>query len=683
MICMILAIGTPGILAARTSIDVWNIDTGEISPVHYLGETVANGMIGFLSTPAPFRTEQTVIYGAYEQLWPGSVSSIIRCFSFLDITMSIDGEPIRSSEQVQHFHQTLSLREGALTTSFDYGDKATIHYTVRALRDLPHNALMEITVVAKRPIRITVGSLMGTPTSERGGEASFSWLNDTRVFRTMVEMDSQRAHDLAIYGATAKGPSGALTIAAAQSFVFDGPILSWPSVTVKDEGLSFTREVSAGAYHFALVGTAITSAHVADPINEAQRLTTAAVIQGTRALIERHQAAWEKLWESDIVIGGDDQVQRDVHSMLYHLYSFVREGSGYSIPPMGLSSTDYVGHIFWDADCWMLPPLLVLHPQLARSLLDYRFERLDAARKNAARNGYQGAEFPWESAATGEEETRSDLTGGPLEVHVTATVALATWNYYRMTKDRAWLYARGYPILEATADYWVSRVSKSASGGYEIRHVVAADEYANDVDNDAFTNAAARENIAAAISAARILGQPINPEWEVVSSGLSYVRYDNGATREYSHYDGQIIKQADANLLAYPLHTITDPNSIRRDLDFYSARFDERAGPAMTKSIFAILYERLNMPNKAYDWFKSGYEPNKRPPFGVLTESAESNNPYFATSAGGLLQAMLYGFGGLDITDDGIVQRTSKLPHPWQSLTLTGIGPTKKTYNVN
>lgn len=76
------------------------------------------------------------------------------------------------------------------------------------------------------------------------------------------------------------------------------------------------------------------------------------------------------------------------------------------------------------------------------------------------------------------------------------------------------------------------------------------------------------------------------------------------------------------------------------------------------------------------------YKPNEVPPFGVLAETAGGTNPYFATGAGGYLQTLLAGFGGLDITDKGIIQLKTRLPKHWKSLTLKGIGVDKKTYVV-
>jgi trehalose/maltose hydrolase-like predicted phosphorylase len=271
---------------------------------------------------------------------------------------------------------------------------------------------------------------------------------------------------------------------------------------------------------------------------------------------------------------------------------------------------------------------------------------------------------------------------GTLEIHVTADIALAAWNYYRVTQDQAWLRERGYPLIKEAADFWTSRVTRSGPGRYDIKHVMAADEYAADVDNDAYTNAAAKENLAAATAAAKILEITPDPDWERVRGNIPILSFPDGITREHSAYQGEKIKQADVNLLAYPLQAIVDPGAIGRDLAFYASRNDDATGPAMTKSIFAILYQKLGMPDNAYQMFKSGYEPNRRPPFGALAESAQSQNPYFATGAGGLLQTMLYGFGGLQISDHGFVQKPTKLPAAWKSLTLTGFGPQENRFVV-
>jgi trehalose/maltose hydrolase-like predicted phosphorylase len=103
----------------------------------------------------------------------------------------------------------------------------------------------------------------------------------------------------------------------------------------------------------------------------------------------------------------------------------------------------------------------------------------------------------------------------------------------------------------------------------------------------------------------------------------------------------------------------------------------------MTQGVFALLYARLGNAEKAYHWFKDAYVPNLNPPFRVIAETKGGTNPYFATGAGGILQSVLMGFGGLEITPEGIKQLPSILPANWKGLQLTGIGPDKKTFTVS
>lgn len=206
---------------------------------------------------------------------------------------------------------------------------------------------------------------------------------------------------------------------------------------------------------------------------------------------------------------------------------------------MGLSGLGYNGHVFWDTELWMYPGLLVLQPNIAKSLVEYRYQRLPAARRNAFSKGFKGAMFPWESADSGVEETPVWALSGPFEHHITACVAIAAWNYYCVTQDKTWLRERGYPILSETADFWASRVERNGSGRYDIKNVVAADEWAENVDNNAFTNAAAKANLRFATEAARLLGIPPNADWAVVADNIPILKMPDGVTQEHATYKGK------------------------------------------------------------------------------------------------------------------------------------------------
>lgn len=654
--------------------DPWIIRADHPDPANYYGITVANGMIGIVSSPAPFKVKEVVLAGAYDLYGRGRVSNFLHSFNLLNMSLDLDGQPV-DADHVQHFTQTLDMRQGAFTTTFSVGDKADVTYTYYALRQLPFTVLMDVQIQPKRDIVVSGASVMEAPDALRDVENYYNEIDRPHVLISLLT-------------STAKSPTGKLLMCASNTFLFEELHGQEPRVIHEmwDNNrhlMKFSKALQAGqSYRFSIIGTSITSAHHDDPLNEAERLTIYAKLQGRERLLKLHREAWDELWTSDIQIEGDPQSQQDVHSMLYHLYSFTREGTALSPSPMGLSGLGYNGHVFWDAELWMYPALLVMHPELAKSMVEYRFERLAAARRNAFANGFKGAMFPWESAATGVEETPVWALSGPFEHHITGCVAHAAWLYYCVTQDKQWLHEKGWPLLSGTADFWVSRVERSGPGHYDIRNVVAADEWAENVDNNAFTNAIARANLNYADKAAGILGLPANPEWQEVAENIPILKMDDGVTREHASYQGEGIKQADVNLLAYPLHEVTDPVSIRRDLDYYQKRVPDAGTPAMTQAVFATLYARLGDRDQAFHWFRDAYLPNLNPPFRVIAETKGGTNPYFATGAGGVLQSVLMGFGGLEITDEGIIQLNSVLPTSWHSLKITGVGTQKATYMV-
>jgi len=661
-------------LFLRAQPDPWVIKAVQPDPSTYYGVTVANGMIGIVSSPLPFQVKDVVLAGAYDLYGRGRVSNFLKSFNLLNMRFQVDNADI-SPKNISGFTQSLDMEKASFTTQFAYGDKAVISYTYYALRQLPFTVLMDITVQAKKDIEIQPASVMEAPDALRDVQNYYNEIDRPHVVISLLT-------------STARSPTGKLLMCASNTFIFREPHGQEPRLIHEmwDNNmhlLKFRKKIRAGeTYRFSIAGSSITSAHDEDPLNAAERLTIFAKLQGTDRLISFHEQAWKEIWKSDIRVSGDDQSQQDIHSMMYHLYSFTREGTSFSLSPMGISGLGYNGHIFWDADLWMFPALLVLHPDMAKSMIEYRYERLDAARKNAFAHGYKGAMFPWESAASGVEETPVWALSGPFEHHITACVGLAAWNYYCVTQDKVWLREKGWPILSATADFWASRVERNGPGKYEIRNVVAADEWAENVDNNAFTNGAAKALLQHASEAASLLGMTADPDWKLVADNIPILSLANGITREHATYQGEGIKQADANLLAYPLKLITDTAQIRRDLVYYQSRVPNQGTPAMTQAIFTLLYSRLGDGKEAFHFFQDAYIPNLNPPFRVIAETKGGTNPYFATGAGGILQAVLMGFGGLDITPTGIVQIPSKLPPGWKKLTLTGIGPDKKNYSV-
>lgn len=653
--------------------DAWLVATDKINPSNYFGVTVANGMVGLVSSPEPMRVKDVVLNGVYDHYQRGRVSNILKTFNHINMNLDVDGRRV-SGRDVSDYKQVLDMKRAVLTTTFKVGEVLSVKHSIMALRHLPFTALATVEISALKNVRITPMSVIEAP----------DHLADVRNHFSTIDRPHVKIPLLTSVG---KSPSGKHILAASNSFIFREAHTAEPLVIHEDWDynmhlMKFNKDLRAGeTYEFSVVASAVSTEHYQDPLNEAERLTIFAKLEGTERLLRRHEAEWEELWKSDIVIEGDAQSQKDVRFALYHLYSFARAGTAYSMSPMGLSGLGYNGHVFWDTELWMYPPLLVLQPQIARSLLEYRYERLAAAKQNAFSHGFKGAMYPWESSDEGGEDTPVWALTGPFQHHITGCVGWAFWKYYEVTRDKVWLRERGYPVLKEVADFWASRVERKGPGRYEINNVIGANEWQENIDNNAFTNGMAITVLRYATLAATELGLTADPDWVHVANNIPILRFEDGTTRENATYDGVPIKQADVNLLAYPLTIVSDRTQVEKDLRYYEARMSPE-GPAMGVSVLATLHARLNNPEKAYELFRKSYVPNKVPPFGVLAETAGGTNPYFATGAGGMLQSVIFGFGGLDISQKGITQMKVKLPSAWKSLRLEGVGTQEVNFDV-
>lgn len=623
----------------------------------YHGITVANGSIGIMPWNEPLKVSQVLLSNVYDSAGKDGVSRMVRGINPFTPVLEIDGSVPRTTG----FVQDIDMRRAVLSSSFQVPGKARVRYDVRALRHLAFTGMMDILIIADADIDVRLSL---NPMDVPGEYASSATaVIDRNIERTKVKFlrcSALTAHrGVRVYATAAFVPaegevSGDLT-----------------SVSV--------RLRKGQVFRTALVGSICSNADFSDPENESEREVIMVCHTGPDAAVKAHERLWEELWKGDIIIEGDDEAQRAVTMALYHLYSFCREGSRQSIPPFGLSHQGYNGHIFWDTEMWMYPPMLFLNGGIAESMMDYRIDRLPAARRKAMAYGWKGAMFPWESDASGDEACPPFALTGILEQHITADIAIAAWNYYRMTGDKGWLREEGWALLREAAEFCADRAERNDDGSWSIRDVVGADEYASGVDDNAFTNGSAICALRAAVKAAAVLGLEAPERWSEVAGGLRILKAPDGTTLEYEGYDGRRVKQADVNLLAYPLALVQGDEAVRRDLEYYEPRLDP-TGPAMSYAILALQHARLGNGDKAYALFNKSYKSHLRPPFGVLAETSVGKACYFATGAGGLLQAVINGFCGLELTDEGVVQLPSALPPHWKSVTVTGVGPERKTY---
>ena len=293
-----------------------------------------------------------------------------------------------------------------------------------------------------------------------------------------------------------------LAIAAAVSLQIDGQ--DRPPTAAGPFAWSWTWTSRPG--HVVCFGRTVAVARsdslALDPGSAARTQLGNALRLGWNGVAAAHEAAWADRWRcSDVEVVGDPAAQRALRFAAYHLNGAANPADEcVSVGARGLTGDGYRGYVFWDTEIYLLPFYILTWPDAARSLLMYRFHTLDAARAKAARMGWRGAMYAWESADTGAEAASEHVVGpdrrvvavlcGTEEQHITADVAYAVWQYWQATGDEAFLLGAGAEIL------------LEADGLRHIRGVIGPDEYHETIDDNAFTNVMARWTIRGALEAA-------------------------------------------------------------------------------------------------------------------------------------------------------------------------------------
>ncbi|MCL2728684.1 MAG: NEW3 domain-containing protein [Actinomycetia bacterium] len=594
------------------------------------------------------RSTTALVAGVYEK--SGASDYISTLPSWSDLSFDVDGHVLDAkvpASQISGYRQTLDMRAGTVTTSFvwtpETGRSASVTYEVLANRDRMHLGQVRATVTPSWSGDVTVTSLLNGAAVQRITPTDRSV--DTSTDTSTVRLSTPGRNTTVAETARLVGDRG-VTVSSRAAVL--------PADNSGTAGERWTVPVQARtAYGFTKYVGISTGNDAGSPAEVAARTVDQAQATGWDRLTAAHASQWADLWKRRITVNGRPDVQTAINSSFYLLYSSLRAGVDFSIPPSGLSSDNYAGVIFWDADTWMFPSLLALHPELARSIVRFRYDTRATAEANAAGVGYRGGAWAWDNGPSATCGGLAPCQG--YEDHLQSDIALAQWQYYQATGDTAWLRDEGYPVIKDVADFWASRVTLGADGEYHINHVTGPDEFTSGVNDESATNAGAVVALRDAVAAAKAVGATPDPAWASTAANIHVATDPDGTHPEYPGYTNQTVKQADTVLMTYPFGYVTDATTAAADLQRYM-KVTDTGGPAMTASVEAIVAAQAQQPGCLdYTLFLNSYQPFLRGAFAqfnetqYLTPSAGQSYPAFdfATGAGGFLQTLLYGFTGL------------------------------------
>ncbi|GAU65820.1 glycosidase [Streptomyces sp. NBRC 110611] len=711
----------PAAGAACRKGDGWTLDSSRIDPedTHhafvgngYLGQRVPPNGAGYTDSAAKTgwplftpRYDGSFVSGLYahNKQTAEDRQTVAALPTWTPLTVTTDGpgaDTFNSSTphgRISAYRQSLMLHCGLVRTNLTWtasdGRRTDLVYDVLADRTNPH-----------------VGAVRLTLRPHWSGEATVTDLLDGRGARRVRQTGGgDRTH-----GERPGRPAPAMDVTfRTDGTKVDGAVAStlrtgpgMPGTTAQRAGRAskltnrqaFTLPVRSGQSYeltkYVGVDTALTSR---DPRTDATAAARRAADRGWDALLSSHTAAWARLWRSDIEVTGRRDLQKWVRSAQYGLLSSTRAGAANSLAPAGLTSDNYAGLVFWDAETWMYPALLSTRPDLAKSVVDYRYRTRAAARANARALGYPGLFYPWNSGSSGNLAKECHSVDPPhcrTQIHLQSDISLATWQYYLATKDTTWLRARGWPVLKGIAEFWAGRVSRNADGSYSIKDTAGPDEYSNGVDDAVFTNAGAATALRNAARAAALLGERAPAEWSEIAARIR-IPYDSRRKvfEQYDGYDGSKIKQADTVLLMYPLQWPMPKGAAAATLDYYAQRTDPD-GPAMTDSVHAIDAAGTGEPGCAtYTYLERSIRPFVRGPFAQFSEArgdkAGAKDPLagspahdFLTGKGGFLQTFTHGLTGLRPREDRVHLDPMLPPQLAEGVTLRGLTWQGRRYDI-
>ena len=433
----------------------------------------------------------------------------------------------------------------------------------------------------------------------------------------------------------------------------------------------------------------------------------ACAARGYNALLESSSYAWKDVWlDARVeVTSAEHQDQIALDYAVWHLTTMTpAHDERSSIAAKGLTGEGYKGHVFWDTEIFLLPFHLFTRPQVARSLLRYRWLNLSGAREKARRNGWPGALFPWESAASGQEETpefaainirtgtRQKVASALAEHHIVADIAWAVVAYWQATHDDAFMRNEGLTLLIETATFWMGRATE-IKGRLEIHDVIGPDEYTEHVNNNAYTNYLAWHNVASACRFMAMFGREdagftqnakqflarlwlpeprtdgVIPQDDsfMAKPAIDLSRYKAKAGKQtvlldYSRAEVnemQILKQADVVMLNYLLPERFTPQQCVANLAFYEPRTIHDS--SLSKAIHGIVTARCSDTEGAYAFWRDGVA------IDLGDDPHSSDDGIHAAATGAIWSGVIQGFAGMQIVE-GELHLAPKLPAHWRRL---------------
>lgn len=456
-------------------------------------------------------------------------------------------------------------------------------------------------------------------------------------------------------------------------------------------------------------------------IKNAEESFNAAVEIGYEKLKSAHCYVWEEVWKnSDVVIEGDDEAQLALRYSIYHLCSIAPHNTDKcGIPARGLSGQVYKGAAFWDTEMFMLPFFQFTDAKAARNLLKYRVNTVEGAKRKAKEFGYEGAFFAWESQETGDDactlfNVTDIFTNRPQrtyfkdkQIHVSADIVFAMWDYCRTTDDYTILVDGGLDLMyECLWFYYTYSSFKPYKNRYELLDVVGPDEYHERVGNNAFTNIMVKHAADIFVQAIEVVKANYPQTFKTFNKDLTwaydfseklYVPQpdDRGIIEQFDGYFGledvtpevlktrelkeneywgghglasetMALKQADVIMMLNVFRNEYSAEIKKANWQFYEPYTEH--GSSLSACAYAIVAAEIGDTDWAYKYFMKTASVDLTGNTKQYLGSLYIGGTHPAAN-GGAWNTAIFGFAGVSFTND-VLDISPRLPKNWKKLSF-------------
>jgi len=423
------------------------------------------------------------------------------------IKLFLDDEEFNMfSGEVSDYKRLLNLKKGILTRSLVWTSPSGKKVKIEVTRVIPFHE-KHLAVISYEVTPLNFSGEIKILSALDGKVQNLTMQNDPRVGSslqgTVLSVEEKVEHkDYKAIIQRSKNTNFLLACAMKNQLVFDSLI------EAKTEALSFRSLLGEVFVISAVKGVKVTlnkyiSYFTSRDYQEKELISKATAVlnqaekEGVREILRKQEEYLENFWyKTDVAIEGDKSIQQGLRINSYHLLQSVGRDGKTNIGAKGLTGEGYEGHYFWDTETYILSFFLFNNPEIARKLLEFRYNTLDKARKRAKEIGHAtGALFPWRTIDG--EECSTYFPAGTAQYHINADIAFAIKRYYDATEDQDFLINYGAEILFETARLWMDlgKYSARRNNRFCIYGVTGPDEYTAIVNNNCYTNMMAKENL--------------------------------------------------------------------------------------------------------------------------------------------------------------------------------------------